>query len=210
MREHKESEMENFYKGRETGLFKRTYILFSVFLVGGALFIAAPTKINADESVHDRSVETEGPAPEFKGKSNKLCTMVYRWVQGSLIPPDDAVNDSVPAAVLNLDKKCEGPVLLTFTSEVDAPDPGDYIHITMEAKCKKPKYDGGCNKGQVSVGDPGLIFLANGPVEDYASYAAQSVFEDLAPGVWKIRVYAGGDGTAELWYRFLKVEAYKN
>jgi hypothetical protein len=153
---------------------------------------------------------TSGPAPKIVGvASGGFCKMGYDTEQAPVTPPDDFTADNTPAASVKFVKKCNGSVIALFTSEVSAPNDADYIHLDFRATCLG---NGGqtnpCTKGTQVKASPGHTLFDYGPTS-FGVRAVQEVWSALPAGNWLFEVLPGGNNSANLQFRELRVDAFQ-
>lgn len=138
------------------------------------------------------------------------CKMGYDTQTSTLVPPDDTTGDNTPAASVQLKKKCAGAVIATFTSEIQLPAAGDFIHLDLRAKCNGPGGLTGptCTPGQTVFAAPGHVFLDNDVSTGTSSHSVNGVFRGLKRGSWTFQALPGGNNSGNLQFRSLVVEGF--
>jgi hypothetical protein len=194
---------------------KRTRV--GLTLAAAVALVATSSAVAVAVSRDDKTARHSADAALAKVASPRItgqtsaggCKAGYDTETGTIIPPDDSTTDNTAAATVVLTKGCVGAVVATFTSEVSAPNSGDFIHIDMRATCTATAgQTSPCTVGQQVFAAPGHTFFQNGSVA-YGTHAMTMVWTGLARGQWTIQVLPGGNNSANLQFRTLSVVAYK-
>jgi hypothetical protein len=188
---------------------RRVVIALSIglgLIVGGAT-VAVASSIHHD-AARVGAANNKVAHPHISGGAHASCSAGYDTESSTIIPPDDTTTDNPPAATVTFTKTCAGAVVGVFTSEVSAPNAGDYVHIDMVATCVgKGGQSQPCTIGTQLFGSPGHSFLDNGPAS-FGMHAVQMVWTNLPRGRWTFEVLPGGNGIGNLQFRSYALEAY--
>ncbi|MEJ8571876.1 hypothetical protein [Microbaculum marinum] len=203
--------------------------VFSAGILCGAALLAATflsSSVDADTTVAALSTpETAsaeaGPTreniaaqlPAVRLASRRICESGFDIQTGNLTPRPAGAGDLAPAASVEMAKPCDGPVLVRFSSGVLAPGGGNGLYVVLVAECLgNGGYANHCAPGETHTAAPDSrgVQLVSGPASG-APAAAQWIYPDLKPGIWKFvaRPAHYGDGEVTLSGRGLSVAAFK-
>jgi hypothetical protein len=150
-----------------------------------------------------------GTVTSSKGKQGG-CGMATRTLTSTFTPNDDDTAESDNSALqASFKKTCRGPVVASFEGEMST-GAGGYVHGDAYALCQGTGGNpNGCSPGTEKVASPGHTFLQNNADRGIETHGMNWVFHDLGPGVWQYRIGLGSNGTGEIEYRSLVVEAFQ-
>ena len=191
--------------------------LFAAGLFGAGLSAGPAEATTQDQLVTDEKTASPARSGARTALSSRRLGRVCKTgfdIRPDSHPRDDASpGGTEPAATVDMDKSCRGAVLVRFAASLALPAGDDTISATAIARCVgHGGYANACSEGDVLIGvpDDNGVQRTAGSGSGKPVRAAQWIYSDLKPGVWKFSdrpEKTGGDVT--LHGRSLSVLAFK-
>ena len=149
----------------------------------------------------------EGVAADRKGGGGTYCKMRYDVRTTDVIVNDHFSLDNAPLGDVTMPKDCIGPVIGTFSAEIDA---NLHLHELWADCIGSGGFVGGCTPGQRITADPPHTLLRTDGVPDvtWPVVTVRWIWPKVPPGKWRLRVLpAAALGQVTVRYSTFTAEA---
>ena len=181
----------------------KTLSLVTTLAVGAACLVGVSLAGPTGAGKHLKAV-VQGSIKSPTAGFTKFCGMGFNMEIATLTP----ANDSTNAAAVQLIKRCAGPVVGTFSSEVTTFGASDFIDLEMFAVCMGTAgLPNPCDVGSTTAATPGSAFFRH-TIGAPQTQSMQMVWPNLLAGRYAFFAVSTGNNHAQLGFRTFSVEAF--